>query len=142
MVGSRRYSKIPTLLSSLSSKVRVLALTALGSGVPCCHAIEGVILILTWPGPVDNNTADATFTLAGLLIHAAMQLGLHMPALSQDFARIPIKTTDEDIRIRTKKWAYCLLAYYRYKISALLDMTYFANDQTGLPSSKGKLHRF
>lgn len=142
MVGSRRYSKIPTLLSSLSSKVRVLALTALGSGVPCCHAIEGVIIILTWPGPVDHSSADATFTLAGLLIHAAMQLGLHMPALSQDFARIPIKTTDEDIRIRTKKWAYCLLVYHRYNMNGYLIMIYFTDDQIGLPSSKGKLHHF
>lgn len=73
-----------------------MALTSLGSGSVCRHAIQGALVLLTWPGLFSHDT---TFILAGLLIHAAMQIGLHMPISSQDFARVPIKTSDEGVKI-------------------------------------------
>lgn len=114
MVGSRRYLKNPTILGSVSSRVRDLALTSLGTGQPFLPDIKGTLLILTWPGPVDSKSIETSFSLTGLLIHSAMQIGLHMPSASQDFSRDPIKLTDRDIKKRYKIWAYCMLTYHRY----------------------------
>lgn len=114
MVGSRRYLKNPTLLAAISPRVRDLALASLGAGQPSLPSIKGALIVLTWPGPVDSKSIDTSFRLAGLLVHAAMQVGLHMPTASQDFSRIPIKTTDQDIRKRSQIWAYCVLVYHRY----------------------------
>lgn len=125
MVGSRRYLKHPTLLGSISPRVRDLALASLGVGQPSLPSIKGALIILTWPGPVDSKSLDTSFRLAGLLIHAAMQIGLHMPAASQDFARVPIKTTDQDIRRRSRIWAYCVLVYHRYCPGCLLVLIAF-----------------
>ena len=120
MVGSRRYLKNPTLLGTVSPRVRDLALASLGTGQPSLPSIKGALIILTWPGPVDSKSIDTSFRLAGLLIHSAMQIGLHMPTASQDFSRIPIKTTDQDIRKRSRIWAYCVLLYHRYWSGRLL----------------------
>lgn len=115
MVGSRRYLKNPTILGSLSCRVRDLALTSLGTGQPSLPDIKGTLLILTWPGPVDSKSVETSFSLTGLLIHSAMQIGLHMPSASQDFSRVPMKLTDRDITKRYQIWAYCVLTYHRYE---------------------------
>lgn len=114
MVGSRRYLKNPTILGSLSSRVRDLALMSLGTGQPSLPDIKGTLLILTWPGPVNSKNVETSFNLTGLLIHAAIQIGLHMPNASQDFSRVPIKLTDRDIEKRYNIWAFCMLTYHRY----------------------------
>lgn len=113
MVGSRRYLKNPTLLSSVSPRVRDLALTTLGTGQPSLPDIKGTLLILAWPGPVDSKSVETSFRLTGLLIHSAVQIGLHMPSASQDFSRVPIKLTDRDVKKRYQIWAYCVLIYHR-----------------------------
>lgn len=113
-VGSRRYLKNPTILGCLSSRVRDLALKSLGTGQPSLPDIKGTLLILTWPGPVDSKSVETSFSLTGLLIHAAMQIGLHMPSASQDFFRDPIKLTARDIKKRYQIWVYCMLTYHRW----------------------------
>lgn len=114
MVGSRRYLKNPTVLGSLSPRVRDLALTSLGTRQPSLPDIKGTLLILTWPGPTDSKSVETSFSLTGLLIHSAMQIGLHMPSASQDFLRDPIRLTDRDIKKRYAIWAHCMLTYHRY----------------------------
>ena len=123
MVGSRRYLKNPTILGSLSSRVRDLALMSLGTGQPSLPDIKGTLIILTWPGPVNSKNVETSFSLTGLLIHAAIQIGLHMPNASQDFSKVPIKLTDRDIEKRYKIWAFCMLTYHRYDQGSLSRLT-------------------
>lgn len=115
MVGSRKYLKNPTILGSLSSRVRDLLLTSLGTGQPSLPDIKGTLLILTWPGPVDSKSSETSFSLTGLLVHSAMQIGLHMPSASQDFSRVPMKLSDQEVQKRYQIWAYCMLTYHRYE---------------------------
>lgn len=86
MVGSRRYRKNPTLLGFLSPHVTDLALMSVKFPISI-PMIRGLLLLVNWPAPVKSKWTEITFTLAGILIHSAMQIGLHMPISSQDFSR-------------------------------------------------------
>lgn len=112
-VGSRRYRKDPTLFGALAPKIINLALMSLKTKSATLSHIQALLLVLSWPFPPSSFCTDVTFPLSGSLIHVAMQAGLHIPVASQNFAKIGIKTTEEDIRKRAELWAYCIITYQR-----------------------------
>jgi hypothetical protein len=113
-VASRTYQD-ENLIGSLAPKIINLACislqyTAKQSTLPI---IKAFVLLLTWPFPRGTHETETTFPFAGTLIHMALQIGLHIPAASQDFSRVKVKLTQEDITNRCELWAYCVLAYQR-----------------------------
>lgn len=113
-VGARTY-RDQHILRSLAPKIINLACTSLQytqkqSTIPI---IKAFLLLVTWPFPRDTHATEVWFPFSGTLIHMALQIGLHIPAASQDFAREKVKLTQEDINSRYELWAYCVLAYHR-----------------------------
>lgn len=111
-VGCRSYHRNPTLLGVLPSKIQTMALFSLNSNLSL-QVVQGLLLILFWPFPKASTGTDMTFPLSAALLHMAMQLGLHLPASSQEFSKVRIRLTENDTKIRAEVWGYCMLVYQR-----------------------------
>lgn len=80
---------------------------------PAWHTIQGLLLLLTWPLPKDSP-GDVTFPMSGLLLHIAMQNGLHVPVSSNKFSRNKISPPSGiDMARRAELWAHCVVVYQR-----------------------------
>jgi len=112
-IGSRRYPKHPTLISSLAPRVMHLALSSLNARSQPIQAIKGLMLLLTYPFSSNSFIRDPTFVLSGSLLHMAMQCGLHAPIFSNDFSRINTKLTEQEVLRRAEIWAYVVITYQR-----------------------------
>ncbi|KIX07004.1 uncharacterized protein Z518_04980 [Rhinocladiella mackenziei CBS 650.93] len=111
-VGCRTYPKNPTLLSALPSKIQTMALLTLNSTVTL-QIIQGLLLILYWPFPKSSTGSDLSFPLSAALLHMAMQIGLHLPVASQEFCKVRIRLTDDEVHKRAETWGHCMLLYQR-----------------------------
>ena len=45
--------------------------------------------------------------LAALMMHVAMQVGLHRPSHTQDFTKFKVELLDEELKDRIRTWAAC-----------------------------------
>lgn len=112
--ASRSYSKNPTLLNALSRSIVEMALLSLISTSSPIYTIKGLLILLYWPFPRDNDAMDPTFPLSGMLLHLAMQNGLHIPMSSHEFSKARILAPSEaDMAKRSEIWAQCVIAYQR-----------------------------
>lgn len=71
------------------------------------YVVKALCLVCTWPPPVSSTTADMTFTLSGIMMKFAMQLGLHRPSHPMDFSRTKVQLREEDINDRLHTWLVC-----------------------------------
>ena len=85
--------------------------------------VKGLLIMLTWAYPTQSSRRAATHAFAGSLVHIGMQLGLHIPASSQDFSRTPLELSEYDISRREGLWAYCIVTYQRYSTVAPAALT-------------------
>lgn len=56
--------------------------------------------------------------LCGLMIHVAMQLGLHRPSHTQDFSKFSVELLESELRDKVRTWAICNIVAQRYDYSA------------------------
>ncbi|KAF9893650.1 hypothetical protein FE257_010962 [Aspergillus nanangensis] len=113
-IASRTYSKNPTLYTALSPSIMELAFLSVTTVSAPWHIIQGLVLILSWTFPKDNTKSEVTFLLSGLLLHLAMQNGLHIPMSTQEFTKKKIPAPSEaDMIRRSELWAHCVLVYQR-----------------------------
>ena len=113
-IACRTYSKNPTLLSVLPSKIQVMALMSLNVPQTTLAIVQGMLLLLQWPFPKVGHGHDQSFPLSAAVLHMAMQIGLHLPVASQEFSKQRVRLTEEELRIRAETWGYCTLIYQRY----------------------------
>ncbi|KAE8151098.1 hypothetical protein BDV25DRAFT_100090 [Aspergillus avenaceus] len=113
-VACRTYPRNPTLITSLARGIADMALLSPVSSSAPWHTIQGLLLILTWPMPRDNTKTDLIFPLSGMLLHTAMQNGLHFPMSSHEFTKIKIPApSEEELIQRSELWARCVIVYQR-----------------------------
>ncbi|KAJ5579540.1 uncharacterized protein N7459_005525 [Penicillium hispanicum] len=112
-VSCRAYPRNPTLLMALARSIIEMALLSAVSSSPPWHTIQALLLLLTWPFPKGDHP-DVTFPLSGLLLHIAMQNGLHIPMSSHEFSRVKTPVPSEaDLLRRSELWAHSLIVYQR-----------------------------
>ena len=111
-VGVRRYPADPSILKALSASVIDMALSMKQRDMSL-STMKGLLLVVAWPFPKSAITSDVTYAIAGALPHLAMQLGLHHPVATQDFARVRIKLTEAEVYRRAELWAWCVIVYQR-----------------------------
>jgi Fungal specific transcription factor domain. len=112
--ASRSYPKNPTLLNALSRGIVEMGLLSLTSTSSPIHTIKGLLILLDWPFPRENATMDVAFPLSGMLLHLAMQNGLHIPMSSHEFSKARIPAPSEaDMTKRSELWAQCVVVYQR-----------------------------
>ena len=112
-IGSRRYSKDPTLILLLAPKVLELAKAAIFSCERVLPTIQALVLLCTWQMPIDTLQKDITPQLAGAMIQLATNVGLHVYGSVQDFTRVPLKYDGQQRRFRTRLWSMCLYTCQR-----------------------------
>lgn len=102
------------MLTAISRSVTDMAFLSANSTSAPWHIVQGLLLTLTWPFPKDPFRPDVIFPLSGLLLHVAMQNGLHIPMSSHEFSRAKIPAPSEvDMARRSELWAHCVVVYQR-----------------------------
>lgn len=116
-VGSRYYTKDPTLVGQLAPRLNDMAFQALQSRSYPILTIQGILLLIMWPVPMDTLQRDLSIVLAGAALHLARQIGLHIPGSGHDFARSNVGTERPESAIRTLLWELCCEVYCGYAFS-------------------------
>lgn len=123
VIGSRRYTKDPTLILILAPKVLNLAKNAIFSSERALATIQALLILCTWQMPIDTLQKDITPQLAGAMLQLATNIGLHVYGSVQDFSRIPLRYDTEQRSFRTRLWAVCLWTSQRYAPAIALILT-------------------
>lgn len=113
-IGCRRYPNDPTMLGRLAPNITNLALLSLSSRAAPILIIQGLLLLCTWPGPVDTLGKDVGYVLSGIALNLAMRAGLHVFGNGQDFARTKLDPNEEHTAMRARLWFHCLVVCQRY----------------------------
>ncbi|KAI9706882.1 MAG: hypothetical protein M1820_004661 [Bogoriella megaspora] len=112
-IGSRRYSRQPTLTQALTVPVTQLALQSTLNRSKPINRLKGLLLLLNWPFPSGSFYSDPSFLFGGILLHLAMQCGLHAPNPSQDFSKAYFKLPEQEPLRNAEMWAYVVTTYQR-----------------------------
>jgi transcriptional regulatory protein LEU3 len=116
-IGSRRYPDDPTLLGWLAPRINSLALSSLSSRTTPIQKIQGLLLLCTWPIPINTMSKDITNILSGAALHLALQIGLHVLGVGQDFERNKVDADETEKIFRARLWLQCLKTCQRYQLS-------------------------
>ncbi|KIW20301.1 hypothetical protein PV08_00876 [Exophiala spinifera] len=110
--GARR-SENPTLILTLAPKLMDLAQQALFATERYLPTIQALILMCTWPIPIDTLQKDKVPMLAGSMLQLATNMGLHVYGTAQDFTRVASRHDRRQRDFRTRLWALCLITCQR-----------------------------
>ena len=113
LVGSRRYTRDPTLNLQLAPKVLNLAKSALFAQERMLCSIQALVILCTWHVPIDTLQKDIAPQLAGAMIQLATFIGLHVYGSVQDFSRVPLKYDQQQKTFRARLWSICLYTCQR-----------------------------
>ncbi|KAG9241517.1 hypothetical protein BJ878DRAFT_427949 [Calycina marina] len=106
-VAARRYTTDPSLLTALTGPLSRLLWNTVGE-VPNNHfVVKALCLLCTWPLPTSTTTTDPTHILGGVMMKAATGIGLHRPKHTQDFSRVSVQLSKEQLHDRVTTWAVC-----------------------------------
>lgn len=141
-VASRRYLKEPNLLHGLAPRTTKLASTSVAGPPASIHVIESLIVLLTWWYPNQASMQEIPFALAGSMLHLAMQLGLHRPMRSQDYSRIKLSLTHQDLIRRTELWTRTVLLYQKQVFSSFFALNLHTDRDPKILCSEWSLFLF
>ncbi|KAI5288573.1 hypothetical protein KEM54_005105, partial [Ascosphaera aggregata] len=112
-VGCRRSQTRPTLLKALQTPVMQMVWTTLADVPQSYHIVKALALLCTWPFPTSSTSTDPTFMLCGMMMHVAMQIGLHRPSHAQDFSKFKVEFREGELKDRVRTWAVCNIVAQR-----------------------------
>lgn len=116
-IGSRKYSKNPTLLSILAPRVASEIQEA--ALAPEISNVQAFLFLVVWPLPIDTMGKETSSMLTALLLQAAINKGLHIRGIGQDFSRQTL-TPNADLEVgRAKLWVVCVNAALKYVLENL-----------------------
>jgi transcriptional regulatory protein LEU3 len=113
-IGSMRFESDPTLIVALGPEVIGLAKDAVFSCKDVIATVQSFTLLCAWPMPVDTLEKDPSPALAGAALQLAINSGLHVWGIGQDFSRTrldPGGRNSADFRARL--WVNCLITCQR-----------------------------
>ncbi|KIX95894.1 uncharacterized protein Z520_08149 [Fonsecaea multimorphosa CBS 102226] len=117
-IGSMRFERDPTLIIAIAPMVMDLAKDAVFSCKDVIATIQAFTLLCAWPMPVDTLEKDPSPALAGAALQLAINSGLHVWGIGQDFSRRRLKPGGQNsIDFRAKLWVNCLIVCQRVNIT-------------------------
>ncbi|KAH6676544.1 hypothetical protein B0J14DRAFT_560838 [Halenospora varia] len=111
--GSRRYTANPNLYALLAEPVLELAWSKMHTSGSVIPNIQGLLILTTWPFPTNSTSKDNTFTLSGMSVNLALQIGLHVPLQGQEYSRTRIDLSNDNIARRVQLWSYCVVVHQK-----------------------------
>jgi hypothetical protein len=118
-IGARHYETEPSLLNSLAGPVMRLLWNTIADVPQNYHVVKALALLCTWSFPTSSTTTDPTFTICGIMMQTALQIGLHRPSHAQDFTKFKIELRDADLKDRVRTWAICNMVAQRWALTSL-----------------------
>ena len=112
-LGSRKYSQDPTVFHQLSHRMINLVFQSLKSRQSPIQTVQALVLLCAWPLPVKHLLNDKIHTLAGACMQLALQIGLHVSGVGQDFARERVQAQVSEQNYRALLWRYCTIVCQR-----------------------------
>ena len=92
------------MLEFLGPRIIRLALASSSSSATPIQTIQGLLLFCTWPAPLKSMTKDMVYVTSGAAMHLAMQIGLHIPGVGQDFAPDKLHSDLRERMFRDRLW--------------------------------------
>lgn len=111
--GSRKYFQDPTVFHGLSRRIISLAFQSIKARQSLIHVVQDLILLRAWPVPVRHLFQDKIHTISGACIQLALQIGLHVAGVGQDFVRELVQAQAHEQAYRAILWRYCLIVCQR-----------------------------
>ncbi|EPE24357.1 hypothetical protein GLAREA_08209 [Glarea lozoyensis ATCC 20868] len=136
--GARRYQRNPSLLGSLATPLLKLGWSSMQISAAVIPNIQGLLILSTWPFPTNTTSKDNTFTLSGMAVNLALQIGLHVPLQGQEYSRTRVDLSSEGLARRVQLWSYCVVVHQKaacglgYPITLPLDLFQKKIDVSGL----------
>ncbi|KIW84496.1 hypothetical protein Z517_03746 [Fonsecaea pedrosoi CBS 271.37] len=117
-IGSMRFERDPTLIIAIGPMVMELAKDAVFSCKDVIATIQSFTLLCTWPMPVETLERDPSPALAGAALQLAINSGLHVWGIGQDFSRRRLNPGGQNsVDFRAKLWVNCLIVCQRVNIA-------------------------
>jgi hypothetical protein len=114
--GARRYQRNPSLLGSLATPLLKLGWSSMQISAAVIPNIQGLLILSTWPFPTNTTSKDNTFTLSGMAVNLALQIGLHVPLQGQEYSRTRVDLSSEGLARRVQLWSYCVVVHQKLEI--------------------------
>ncbi|KAH8699103.1 hypothetical protein BGW36DRAFT_406939 [Talaromyces proteolyticus] len=105
-IGARKYIQDPTILEALGPKVVSMAMQSVLKPHEHIQTIQSLLLLCTWPFPMDTMITDVSLPLTGVAMQLAIQNGLHFFGRRQDFITQIAQNETKDV-FRPRLWSYC-----------------------------------
>lgn len=112
-VAARHYSAEPALFTALCGPVNRLMWATFAEVPQNYHVVKALILLCSWPFPTTSTSSDQSFIMCGVMMHIAIQIGLHRPNHAQDFTKFRIELREAEIQDRIQTWAVCNIVAQR-----------------------------
>lgn len=96
-----------------ASKVRELVgiyLLQIQDPIP---TIQAILILCSWPLPVDSMWKDPSHALAGAAMQLAVQNGLHKVRHEQDFRKTRVYMNNCTTVFRARLWLHCVILFQR-----------------------------
>lgn len=113
MIGSSRYSDDPTVYNQLSHRVVNIAFQSASQSQSPIQIVQALVVLCAWPPAVDHMFQDKVHKLAGLCMALALQIGLHVVGVGQDFARDQVQAHATEKDNRAVLWRCCVIVCQR-----------------------------
>ena len=111
-IGSRKYPANSRLLGTLAPRLTDMIRQAMFN--PDLAAIQAFLLLCIWPIPIDTFGKEISTTLSASMLQFAMNKGLHIRGIGQDFSRVTLNPEPALEILRGKLWISCLITAQRY----------------------------
>lgn len=108
ITSSRYHPQYSSFHQPLYHAYEPLLGSCLVKSVISLSTIHAILILVTWPFPVQAQPQDPTWNFCGLITNAARHLGLHEPGREKEYG-FPRATTKE-VELRSKTW---LLIFHR-----------------------------
>ena len=94
------------MIEAIGPLINNLAFASISSMSAPLRTLESLLILCTWAAPCRSSTENVTYVICGAAVNLAMQLGLHIPGIGQDFARDLIPSCQEQVFLRNRLWSF------------------------------------
>ena len=105
----------------LPHQQKLLALDIIGP--PSLQTLQATLISCVWPAPLRSQYDDPCWTLCGVAVNMAMQMGFHHPEHTAEYFR-PHDPLPATVDIRRRTWLACFQLSTRYVKSSSVDRKY------------------
>lgn len=115
LVSSQWHPTQSHLYQQLVAPHQSLLSTVVKIAIQSVQQIHALILLCHWPVPLTRQSEDPSWNYCGMVMNAAMQMGLHQPGSRSElygygYSNAPRTSTE----IRTMTWMACFSISTRY----------------------------